>query len=73
MTPRIRALRQRHKLTQAALAEAVGCARSAVSEWETGTRPVPQRHLWALARCLHVTVDELYDAFEPTPCLTPHS
>ena len=64
MKPRIRVFRKQQGMTQQALAEAVGCRRSALSEWETGTRSVPQWHLWKLARCLHVTVDELYDVDE---------
>ena len=61
MKPRIRVFRKQQGMTQQALAEAVGCQRSALSEWETGTRCVPQWYLWKLARCLNVTVDELYD------------
>ena len=61
MRPRIREFRKRQGMTQQALADAVGCKRSALSEWETGSRTVPQWHLWPLARCLCVTVDALYD------------
>lgn len=66
MRPRIREFRKQQGLTQQALSDAVGCRRSALSEWETGTRRVPQWHLWTLARCLRVTVDELY-AFDDAP------
>lgn len=61
MRSRIREFRKRQGMTQHALAEAVGCQRSALSEWETGARRVPTVHLWPLARCLHVTVDDLYE------------
>jgi putative transcriptional regulator len=79
MRSRIREFRKQHGMTQQALADAVGCMRSALSEWETGTRRVPQWHLWALARCLHVTVDELYDCDDddtpppPTPRAAVHA
>jgi DNA-binding XRE family transcriptional regulator len=61
MRPRIREFRKQLDMTQQALAEAVGCTRSALSEWETGSRRVPQWHLWPLARCLRVLVDDLYE------------
>ena len=71
MKPRIRVFRKQQGMTQQELADAVGCRRSALSEWETGTRSVPQWHLWKLARCLHVTVDELYDVDETDEAPTP--
>jgi DNA-binding XRE family transcriptional regulator len=70
MRPRIREFRKQQGRTQQEVAEAVGCHRSAMSEWETGTRRVPQWHLWTLARYFHVTVDELYD-FDDTDAATP--
>jgi DNA-binding XRE family transcriptional regulator len=73
MKPRIRVFRKQQGMTQQALADAVGCRRSALSEWETGTRCVPQWHLWKLARCLHVTVDELYDVDEADEAPTPEA
>ena len=71
MKPRIRTFRKQHGMTQQALADAVGCRRSALSEWETGTRYVPQWHLWKLARCLHVTVDELYEVDDTDDATVP--
>lgn len=65
MRPRIREFRKQQGMTQQEVAEAVGCHRSSLSEWETGTRRVPQWYLWTLARCFHVTVDELY-AYDDT-------
>lgn len=67
MRSRIREFRKRQGMTQHALAEAVGCQRSSLSEWETGTRRVPTAYLWPLARCLHVTVDDLYEYDEAMP------
>ena len=48
-------------MTQDALAKEVGCSRSALAGWETALHSVPVRYLWKLARCLHVTVDALYE------------
>jgi DNA-binding XRE family transcriptional regulator len=70
MRARIREFRKQQGMTQDELAEAVGCGRSGLSEWETGTRRVPTWHLWTLARCLHVTVDALYDVDDPDAATT---
>lgn len=42
--------------TQAALAEALDVSQPAVSFWARGQRPIPIRHLVAIARELDVTV-----------------
>lgn len=69
MKPRIRQFRKQQGLTQHAVSAAIGCQRSALSEWETGRRLVPPWYLWKLARCLHVTVDELYEYDDTSPPL----
>ncbi|MFD0270874.1 helix-turn-helix transcriptional regulator [Streptomyces sp. NPDC127106] len=58
---RLRELRRLRGLTQAAVAEAVGCSRAAVSMWETrGTTPLLNR-LYALAEVLKAPVSEFVD------------
>lgn len=36
------AWRRRYGLTQKAAAEAIGCSRRALQQWEAGTHPVPR-------------------------------
>ena len=55
----IRRLRKREGLTQAALADALGCADYQVSNWETGRFLPSLRYMRALADAFAVTVDAL--------------
>ena len=56
---RIFALRQAHKLSQAALAELVGVTNKAVSKWETGKAKPATNTLRKLAAIFHTDIDEL--------------
>jgi transcriptional regulator with XRE-family HTH domain len=54
-----RELRKRRGLTQAALAVLIGCSRSTVAMWESGTVLPGAGHLYRLAKQLNVQVDDL--------------
>lgn len=55
----IKTLRQRAKLTQVQLAEAVGVKQPCVALWESG-KSFPRRSLWPKLACaLNCTVEEL--------------
>jgi transcriptional regulator with XRE-family HTH domain len=45
--------RRKLGLTQYKLADKVGYSRSAISNWETGARPLFPEHIRAIARALH--------------------
>ena len=48
-------------MTQAELAESVGCCRSCISQYERGYCKPRTYHLPKLARALNCTIDELFD------------
>lgn len=52
---RLRQLRQELGLTQEALAAVVAASRGALSNWEHGVQPVPERYFAVLAQSLQVT------------------
>lgn len=57
---RIRNLRKSHKLSQAELGEAIGCAKNTVCSWENG-RDVPQRDfVIAMAQLFNVSTDYIF-------------
>lgn len=61
--------RIRRMLSQGTLAQALGVTRSAVAQWETDrARPLHQ-HTAALARHLHVNIEQLFPTKE-TPTMT---
>jgi transcriptional regulator with XRE-family HTH domain len=60
--PRLRALRQEHETTLAALSEATGISVSTLSRLESGSRRPTLELLLPLARAHGVTLDELVDA-----------
>ncbi|MBR7150389.1 MAG: helix-turn-helix transcriptional regulator, partial [Oscillospiraceae bacterium] len=51
--------RRERGMTQAQLAEKVGCYTKDVSRWETGERKPASKSLYALAQALGCTIDEL--------------
>lgn len=59
----LRQAREAAGLTQKALGVALGYpedhAQSFVSNWETGYRPIPRKHIKALAALLHVELADL--------------
>lgn len=57
---RIRIMRQLLGLTQADLAQKVGCSKQAINTYETGRREAGYRNLTALSKTLGVTVDWLF-------------
>jgi len=56
---RIRQLRRKHSLTQLQVANAIGVARPAVTQWEAGTTRPRLEFLVPLAELFDVTVDDL--------------
>lgn len=56
---RIRHLREREGISQAALARAIGATRAAVNAWEMGLSNPNMQSLIELAKYLHVSVDHL--------------
>lgn len=52
-------LRRKNALTQADVASALNISRTAVYKWEAGKSLPLSRHLPALARIFHCTVDDL--------------
>ena len=57
--PRLRALREDRDMTQAQVASLLGIDQRVYSNYETGKREIPLRHLIVLADYYHVTVDYL--------------
>jgi DNA-binding transcriptional regulator YiaG len=57
-----RIIRERARVTQVALARAVGVARPTVSRWETGSREPADEHLGAYIRMLDMFVYEIGSA-----------
>jgi transcriptional regulator with XRE-family HTH domain len=57
---RIRQLRQKHGLSQEALADLTGFGRSYMSGIERGVRNCSTLHLVRLAKVLHVQVGDLF-------------
>ena len=55
-------LRIARGLTQAQLAELIGCHQQAVNKWETGLRKPGMQSLIKLSRALGCSIDELVDA-----------
>lgn len=55
--PRLRDLREDHDLTQTKIANLLGIDQRVYSNYETGKREIPVRHLITLADFYHVTVD----------------
>lgn len=56
---RIRTARQAARLSQTALADAVGATQQQVSHWESGRKEPSLYYAARLARALGVTLDEL--------------
>ena len=57
--PRLRELREDRDMTQAQVASLLGIDQRVYSNYETGKREIPLRHLIVLADYYHVTVDYL--------------
>lgn len=57
--PRLRDLREDRDMTQAQVASLLGVDQRVYSNYETGKREIPLRHLIVLADYYHVTVDYL--------------
>lgn len=57
--PRLRDLREDRDMTQAQVASLLGIDQRVYSNYETGKREIPLRHLTVLADYYHVTVDYL--------------
>ena len=57
--PRLRDLREDRDMTQAQVASLLGIDKRVYSNYETGKREIPLRHLIVLADYYHVTVDYL--------------
>ena len=57
--PRLRDLREDRDMTQAQVASLLGIDQRVYSNYETGNREIPLRHLIVLADYYHVTVDYL--------------
>ena len=55
--PRLRDLREDRDMTQAQVASLLGIDQRVYSNYETGKREIPLRHLIVLADYYHVTVD----------------
>jgi transcriptional regulator with XRE-family HTH domain len=62
---RLQAARRRAKLSQRALAEAVGCSRSDISAYETGRTAPLVETLWKVATALKTPVRDLLEPGEP--------
>ena len=58
-SPRLRDLREDRDMTQAQVASLLGIDQRVYSNYETGKREIPLRHLIVLADYYHVTVDYL--------------
>jgi len=56
---RIQEYRRQRGLTQAELAEVLGCSQQQVASFEKGRRKIPVSSLPALAKAFGITVDEL--------------
>ena len=57
--PRLRDLREDRDMTQAQVASLLGIDQRVYSNYETGKREIPLRHLIVLADYYHVTLDYL--------------
>ena len=57
--PRLRDLREDRDMAQAQVASLLGIDQRVYSNYETGKREIPLRHLIVLADYYHVTVDYL--------------
>ena len=57
--PRLRDLREDRDMTQAQVVSLLGIDQRGYSNYETGKREIPLRHLIVLADYYHVTVDYL--------------
>ena len=57
--PRLRDLREDRDMTKAQVASLLGIDQRVYSNYETGKREIPLRHLIVLADYYHVTVDYL--------------
>ncbi len=56
---RLRDTREDHDLTQADVSRSLGIDQRVYSTYETGKRQMPVRHLMALAKLYHTSVDYL--------------
>lgn len=63
--PRLRNLREDMDLSQAQVAAILGIDQRVYSNYETGKRDIPLRHLVTLADYYHVTTDYLLDREQP--------
>jgi len=61
---RIKCVREIRQLTQAGLADKLGCHVTHVSHWETGTQTPNAANLRALSIALNASVDYLLDCQE---------
>ena len=59
LLPKLRDLREDHDLKQKEIAAILGIDQRVYSNYETGKRDIPLRHLIALADYYHVSVDYL--------------
>ena len=70
MYPRIRKLREEHKLSQKELASMLNMSQTGYSKYETGENDIPTHILIALANIFHTNIDYLLgqtDISEPHP------
>jgi transcriptional regulator with XRE-family HTH domain len=59
------ATRQHVGITQAELAEQIGCARGMVALWETARAEPPLSRLFPVAAILHVEIADLIEPLRP--------
>ncbi len=63
-------MREDHDLMQKEIAAALGIDQRVYSNYETGKRDIPVKHLLALANCYHTSLDYLTgrtQQMEPSP------
>lgn len=63
LLPKLRNLREDHDMKQKEIAAILGIDQRVYSNYETGKRDIPLRHLITLADYYHVSVDYLLDRF----------
>lgn len=61
LLPKLRNLREDHDMKQKEIAAILGIDQRVYSNYETGKRDIPLRHLITLADYYHVSVDYLLD------------
>jgi transcriptional regulator with XRE-family HTH domain len=64
MDNRIKAIRTNAKVTQAALAKAIGTSQQVIQRWETGKGTVPFKHAELIAKTLEVPLQVLFPKAE---------